>query len=158
MRYFYWIRSRTGRLFVILLATLAYFFFLTLDGLHYFPNYVPDHGSYWLAWVRFGFSAYISLMFLAVGALVWLYARSRRVATLLLLFCLTMMAAFAVQTDSALKDTIALPLLTVIGNVAATMALYLFSIFVLLFPKNILPLIIPSNIAMKKTGDNYATV
>src|SRR5207245_2963776 len=117
---------RTGRLLIILLAILAYFFFLTFDALHYFPHYIPDNGSYWLAWVRFGFSAYISLMFLAVGGLVWLYARSRRVATLLLLVCLTLMMAFAVETDSALVD--ALPLLMVIGTVASSLAIYMFAI------------------------------
>jgi hypothetical protein len=117
---------------------------LTLDGLHYFSHYVPDNGSYWLAWVRFGFSAYISLMFLAVGALVWLYARSRRVATLLLLVCLTLMMAFAVETDSALVD--ALPLLMVIGTVASSLAIYMFAILVLFFPKNTLPLLISPNI------------
>lgn len=142
MRYIYWIRSRPGRLFVILLATLTYFCLLTLDALNFFPHYVSDNGSYWLVWMRFSFSAYISLMFLAVGALVWLYARSRHLATLLLLVCLTLMMAFAVQTDSALAD--ALPLLMVIGTVASSLAIYMFAILVLFFPKNTLPLLISS--------------
>src|SRR5258708_21335213 len=147
MRYFYWTRSRTGRLFVILLAILAYFFFLTLDDLHYLPHYIPDNGSYWLAWVRFGFSAYISLMFLAVGALVWLYARGRRVAILLFLLCLTMMITFALQTDSASND--ALPLLSTLGNVASSLSTYFFSILVLLFPKNTFAPAISSNAAVE---------
>src|SRR6266567_9266784 len=90
MRYIYWARTRTGRLFIIFLALAVFFFLLALDALRYFPLSVSEIHSLWLPWLLFGFSAFVALMFLSVGALVWLYARDRLVATLLFCFSLAM--------------------------------------------------------------------
>src|SRR5437588_3957035 len=134
MRYVYWARARTGRLFIILLTVIIYFSLLTVDALRYFPHFVSVSSPHWLPWVRYGFSAFVALMFLAVGALVWLYARSRRVALLLFCFSFTMMVTFAVETDASLSDSP--PLFSIIGGMATALALFMFSALLLLFPKN----------------------
>src|SRR5438876_1053874 len=84
MRYTHWVRTRMRRLLTVLLALLVYSLLLTVDGLRFFPQKVVE--SSFLLWLRFGFSALVALLFLAIGTLVWLYARNRHVA--LLLFCL----------------------------------------------------------------------
>src|SRR5689334_22006159 len=134
MRYLHWALTKAWRLLMILLALIIYFFLLILDAVNYFPQFISNNTSHWLLWMRFGFSAFVALMFLAVGALVWLYARSRRVALLLFCFSLTMMVTFAVETDASLSDS--LPLLSTIGGMATVLALFMFSALLLLFPKN----------------------
>src|SRR5712692_1183996 len=104
MQYLSWARIRTGRLLVILPAVVIYFLLLTVDGLRFFPHIVINSSSLFLSWLRFGFSALVALMFLAVGILVWLYARSRFVASLLFSFSFTMMVTFAVQTGAVSND------------------------------------------------------
>src|SRR6266550_2359720 len=136
MRYVHWARTRVRRLLIILLAIMIYFLLLIVDALAYFPHFMSNSTPYWLPWMRFGFSAFVALMFLAVGALVWLYARSRLVALLLFGFSFTMMVTFAVETDAALNDT--LPVLSTIGTVATVLALFMLSTLLLLFPKNLL--------------------
>src|SRR5437660_1731912 len=106
MRYVYWARARTGRLLIILLAIIAYFFLLMVDALYYFPHFVSNNSSSWLPWMRFGFSSFVALLFLAVGTLVCLYARNRRVALLLFSFSCAMMVAFVVQTGAQLGDSL----------------------------------------------------
>src|SRR5205809_7949933 len=122
MRYVYWLRSRTGRLLIILLAIATYFFLLAVDALRFFPHSSANTTPHWLLWMRYGFSAFVALMFLAVGTLVWLYARSRLVALLLFCFSFTMMVTFAVQTEALLDDH----LLSTIGTVASSLAVFLF--------------------------------
>lgn len=134
MRYVHWARTRAWRLLIILLAIMTYFFLLIADALSYFPHFMSNSAPHLLPLMRFGFSAFVALMFLAVGALVWLYARSRLVALLLFCFSFTMMVTFAVETDAALNDP--LPLLSTIGTVATVLALFLLSTLLLLFPKN----------------------
>src|SRR5439155_10053169 len=134
MRYVHWARTRIRRLLIILLAIMIYFFLLLVDALAYFPHFMSNSTPYWLPWMRFGFSAFVALMFLAVGALVWLYARSRLVALLLFCFSFTMMVTFTVETDAALNDS--LPILSAIGTVATVLALFMLSTLLLLFPKN----------------------
>src|SRR6266487_6251954 len=134
MRYVYWPPSRTGRLLIILLAIAIYFFLLAVDALRFFPHALSNTTPHWLPWMRYGFSAFVALMFLAVGTLVWLYARSRLVALLLFCFSFTMMVTFTVETDAALND--ALPVLSTIGTVATVLALFMLSTLLLLFPKN----------------------
>lgn len=80
MRYVSWARIRTGRLLVILVAIILYVLLLVADGLQFFPRATA---SPLLDLASFGFSAFIGLMYLAVGTLVWLFARDRRVAFLL---------------------------------------------------------------------------
>src|SRR5436305_1160846 len=66
MRYVYWLRSRTGRLLIILLAIATYFFLLPVDALRYFPHSSANTTPHWLLWLRYGFSAFVALMFLGL--------------------------------------------------------------------------------------------
>src|SRR6266702_2251143 len=125
MKYVQWIRTRAGRLLAILLAALTYLLLLTINGLRFFPYETVHHSSLILALMRFGFSAFVALLFLAVGALVWLYARERRVDLLLLAFSFTMMMSFAIETGAALSND---PLLSLIGGMSSALAVLSFSV------------------------------
>ena len=138
MKYIYWIRIRAGRLLVILLALFIYCLLLTVDALRFFSHTTTDFSSLF----RFGFSALTALLFLAIGSLVWLYARSRRVALALFCFSFTMMVSFAVQTGAKLDD----PLLSAIGVASSALSLALFASLLLLFPRNYLSLRSLSNV------------
>ena len=131
MRYVSWARIRTGRLLVILVAIVLYFLLLIFDGLHFFtPASVSP-----LDWARFGFSAFIAILYLAVGALVWLFARDRRVAFLLFCFSLTMMVVFAVETAAVQANDARFQ---TIADIGSSLTLILFSALLLIFPKNYL--------------------
>ena len=130
MRYVSWARIRTGRLLVILVAVVLYVLLLVVDGLQIFPQATA---SSFLDSASFGFSAFIGLMYLAVGTLVWLFARDRLVAFLLFCFSFTMMAVFAVETATlGTNDTQFLA----IAGASGSLALLSFSILLLIFPKN----------------------
>ena len=131
MRYVSWARLRTGRLLVTLAAVVLYFLLLIFDGLHFFtPASVSP-----LDWARFGFSAFIAILYLAVGALVWLFARDRRVAFLLFCFSFTTMIVFALET--ATVQTVDARFQT-IADIGSSLTLILFSALLLIFPKNYL--------------------
>ena len=130
MRYIAWAHIRAGRLLSVLLALVIYLLLLSTEALQFFPQGVTDFSSVLL----FGFSAFVALLFLAVGALVWLYARSRRVALLLFCFSFTMMVTFAAETGAVLNN----PLFTGITASSSALSLPLFAILLLLFPKNFL--------------------
>uniref|UniRef100_UPI00114CE06F hypothetical protein n=1 Tax=Thermogemmatispora onikobensis TaxID=732234 RepID=UPI00114CE06F len=124
---------RVGRLVAILVLALVYVLLLGGDAWVFFPHsvslaYLP------YAFLQFGVSALAALLFLAVGALVWLYAYRRGVALLLLCFCACMMVTFLVQTGAAAGDM----LLSVIGGVSSALSLLLFTTLLLLFPQNML--------------------
>src|SRR5436305_720422 len=148
MRYVYWARARTGRFLIILLAIITYFFLLMVDALYYFPHFVSNNSSSWLPWMRFGFSSFVALLFLAFGTLVWLYARNRRVASLLFSFSCSMMVAFVVQTGAQLGD----PLLSAFGGLGSILSLFQLSLLLLLFPKDYLSLPLQSNV--HEDGEN----
>lgn len=131
MRYVPWVRVRAGRLLAVLLAIITYLLLLVVDAERYFPQ-VANVSPPLLPWAQFGFSAFVALLFLAVGALVWLYARSRRVALLLFGFSFTMMMTFAVETAAVAGDS----LLSSIGGISSGLALLLFAALLLFFPKN----------------------
>lgn len=130
----YWSCVRAGRLVVVLFAIVVCFLLLSVDALRFFQRHVTDFSSLLLPWARFGFSALVALLFLAIGSLIWLYARNRRVALLLFSFSFTMMVAFAVQTSAASND----PLLSAIATSSIALSLPLFSTLLLLFPKDYL--------------------
>ena len=132
MRFLAWAHARMGRLLAALFSIGIYLLLLVVDGLRFFPHTVTNASSLF----RFGFSAFIALAFLAVGILVWLYARNRLVALLLFCFSFTLMATFAVQTGAALND----PVLSAIGTTSSPLSLLLFSVLLLLFPRNYLQL------------------
>nr|BBH92523.1 hypothetical protein KTA_07220 [Thermogemmatispora argillosa] len=125
---------RVGRLAAILVLALAYVVLLGGDAWVFFPR-SASHLTYLpYAFLQFGVSALAALLFLAVGALVWLYAYRRGVALLLLCFCACMMMTFLVQTGAAVGDM----LLSVIGGVSSALSLLLFTTLLLLFPQNML--------------------
>jgi signal transduction histidine kinase len=128
MRYVYWARVRVGRLLAVVLALVVYFLLLSSEAFRFFPQHMPDFP------LLFGFSSLVALLFLAVGALVWLYARDRRVALLLFGYCFTTMVTFAVETGSVLND----PLFSAISSAGSALSLSLFSALLLLFPRNYL--------------------
>jgi signal transduction histidine kinase len=132
MRYGSWARIRTGRLLVILIAVVLYVLLLIVDGLHFFS---PTTSVSPLDWARFGFSAFIAILYLAVGALVWLFARDRRVAFLLFCFSFTMMVVFAVETAAVQTNDARIQTIT---DISSSLTLILFSILLLIFPKNYL--------------------
>ncbi|HJT55251.1 MAG TPA: ATP-binding protein [Ktedonobacteraceae bacterium] len=136
MQYMSWIRIRAGRLLAIVATLGVYFLLLTMDGLGFFAQNSVNASSLLQSWARFGFSAFLGLIFLAVGALVWLYARNRYVALPLFCFSFTMMVVFVSETGAALND----PLLSAINNASGPLALSVFSVLLLLFPTNYLAL------------------
>lgn len=112
-------------------------FLLTLDALRVFTRGgtgVPAGAVPPLLWLRFGYSALVAGLFLAVGCLTFRYARARVVATLLFCFCLAMAATFAVQTGALEND----PVLSAIGAAGSALALAPFAVLLLLFPRNYL--------------------
>lgn len=136
MRYVQWARFRFGRLLTVCLAVLAYFLLLILDGQYSFSQKIISDSPLFLTWARFSFSAFVALLFLSLGILVWLYARSRRIALLLFCFSFTMMATFTVETGAPLGD----PLLSTVAGIGSTLSLSFFAILLLLFPRNYLSL------------------
>ena len=130
-----WMQARRGRFLGIIVALASYVLLLMLDSSRYFPLAFSDNATpSWLTLLRFGFSVFVGLIFLAVGALVWLYARQRLVAGLLFSLCLTMMITFTVQTGAVANDL----LLSVIGLGSSGASLALFSTLLLIFPRNFL--------------------
>src|SRR5216683_3681739 len=126
MRYVHWARARVGRLLAVVLALVIYFLLLSSEALRFLPQHVSDFPLF------FGFSSLVALLFLAVGALVWLYARDRRVALLLFGFCVAMMVTFAGETGTVNND----PLSSLIVFVSSGLALSLFAALLLFFPRD----------------------
>jgi hypothetical protein len=127
-----WVPSGSGRFLAILLVTLIYLLLLSIDGWRFFPYETAHNTPLLLVWMSIGFSELVALLFLAVGALVWLYARSRLVAAVFFGFSLTMMTTFAVETGDIAGD----PLLSAIGVISGALALLLLTTLLLLFPRN----------------------
>jgi signal transduction histidine kinase len=86
-------RRRTGRWLLISLGAALCGLLLAANALHCFAS-----GGNLAALARFGFSALTALVYLAVGSLVWLFARQRRVSLLLFGFSLAMAVTFANET------------------------------------------------------------
>src|SRR5579872_872237 len=134
MKYLSWVRFRVERILLIFAAFIVYFFLLYIGGLRFFPSTNVNAGSLVSFWFLFGFSALISLMFLAVGSLVWLFARDRRVALLLFCCLFTMMMTFGVETGSVKNEVVS----SIFGGVSSLSTLAFFAIFLLLFPRDYL--------------------
>src|SRR5215467_9985328 len=126
MRYVHWARARVRRLLAVVLALVVYLLLLSSEALRFIPQQASDFA------LLFGFSSLVALLFLAVGALVWLYARDRRVAFLLFGFCFVMMVTFAGETGSVYID----PLFFEIVSASSTLALSLFAVLLLFFPRD----------------------
>ena len=134
MRNISWTRARVGRFLIILLALIFYIFLLYLDASRYFPRAFAGNSSFsWLPWLSFDFSALVALVFLAVGALVWLYARAPGCSIAFrLLFSYDV--HFCGKSGASSDDA----LLSLIGSGASAVSLLLFSALLLVFPRNFL--------------------
>ncbi len=133
MKYLSWMRFRGGRLLILFAALIVYFFLLDIGGLRFFPSN-GNAASLALFWLLLGFSALIALMFLAVGSLIWLFSRDRRVAFLLFCCSFTMMMTFCVEIGSVKNDVIS----SILSGISSLLTLALFAIFLLLFPRDYL--------------------
>ena len=137
MRYKSWARMPSVRLLVVITALLLYLLLLSVNGFSFFSRAAA---ASILNWTLFGFSAFVAAMFLAVGALVWLYVRDRRVALLLFLFSFTMMIAFAVETSAGSEggpSSHVAPFSAVAGA-GVSLALFFFAVLLLVFPRDYL--------------------
>ena len=133
MGYVYWFRIRAGRLLVVVLAVALYICLVIVDGLLSLPYEFTSNTSVWIPWIIIGFPAFVALMFLAIGTLVWLYASDRSLALLLFGFSCSMMVVFAVQTGANSGNNV----LAAIGDTAATLSLLLMAILLFFFPRRV---------------------
>ena len=124
---------RMRRQFIVPLLLACYGGLFLLDG-HAFLARAVSIPSSIVLWKQLGFSALLALLFLAVGTLVWLYAKNRIVAWLLLFFCSSMMVSFIASPAAKEND----PLFSAIGAVSSGYALVAFSLLLLFFPYNFL--------------------
>ncbi len=129
MRFIRLIHARPGRSFVVFFTLLIFVTLLVIDAQRSFTR-IPGNISPNM--LRFGFSMFVVLAFLAVGTIVWLFARERWVAFLLFCFSFTMMMAFTLQTGAQSGD----PVLSAISDSGASMSLTLFATLLLFFPVN----------------------
>lgn len=123
--------KRAGRWLLISVASALCVVLLVVNALNFFPQ--GDNLST-ISLVRFGFFALTALVYLAVGSLVWLFARQRGVARLLLCFSLAMMVTFANETAGNLHGA---AFATATG-ISSVVALASFAILLLVFPYNYL--------------------
>src|SRR5450631_1196828 len=124
---------RMRRRFIVPLLLVCYGGLFLLDGRTFFARAVSSLSSI-ILWKQLGFSALSAFLFMAVGTLVWLYARNRSVAWLLLCFCSSMMVSFIVSPAAKEND----PTFSAIGAVSSGYALLAFSLLLLVFPHNFL--------------------
>lgn len=82
----------------------------------------------------FGFAAFVAVMFLAIGTLVWLYARDRVTARLMYGVSCSVMISFALQTAATDGDQFA----TAVSSSSSSLALLFFALLLLRFPQNML--------------------
>ncbi len=121
--------ARMGRWGLILASSTLY---LCLLGANALTQFSAGAGMSFFNLARFGFSAFTALVYLAVGSLVWLFARERRVAHLLLLFSLAMVVIFANETVHNLSGS----LLATATGISGVVALTAFALLLLVFPYN----------------------
>ena len=133
-----WPRVYANRLFTVLLVALIYGLLVSVKAQHVFPQGAAANlDSHVLLWFQFGISALVSLIFLAVGALVWLYASERRVALLLFGFCSGMMMNFAALSGDSASDVSSFHLLfDAISSASTALSVPLLAALLLLFPKS----------------------
>src|SRR6266487_4897424 len=124
-----WLRVKGKRLLTISIVVAIYASLLVAHALRL------SHMTLLLS-LSYGFAAFIALAFLAVGAFVWLYARDRVLAFVLLCFSCTAMAPFAAETAAVSGDQF----FSKLSTVCASLAVMLCAILLLLFPRNYLEL------------------
>lgn len=121
-------RNRTGRWLLILIALGLCIPLLIINALILFPQ-GNNLSSLDLAY--FGFSAFTALIYLAVGSMVWLFARQRYVARLLFCFSLAMMVTFANETASTMLHY---AFFNIVTGISVVTALTSFALLLLVFP------------------------
>ncbi len=131
----HWIHTRAKRALVVFFALILYSALLFASAEYTF-HYSRNSASL-LLWGSFGFSAFTGLIFLAVGSLVWIYAKERKVAFTLFSLSLTMMMAIVIR-DAAGLEANGFGIFTVLSNFSSFYAIALFSWLLLLFPINYL--------------------
>ncbi len=115
------------------IAILALLFFGAFIGVCGYVTFYHLASSQLLSiWFQFGLSVFTSLMFLAVGILVWLYGHERSIASVLFGFCLAMSVVFGGETGAVEKHRL-LVSATACGTV---IAIPLLLALLLLFPRN----------------------
>lgn len=127
----YWVGTKQGRFLVVSFVVAAYILLLLTDGVRFFPQNGTNTFLLAQLCLRFGFSAIVAVLFLAVGAFTWLYARDRHVATLLFSFTISSMISITVQTAALQGDT----LLSAIGGASGALSLLPLFALLLIFPK-----------------------
>jgi len=155
MKRVFWIRFRAHRLVVIFVAVLVYIFLAFFDAEQTLSNPIALHDLFVPIWLLFGFSLSVALIFLAVGSLTWFYAHDRRVAFLLLCSSYMSMVPFALETASSLRFASTMDrLLSTLSGVTSSLALLLFAVLLLVFPRNHVPSLLPKTIFKKQSSVN----
>ncbi|HLX39381.1 MAG TPA: HAMP domain-containing sensor histidine kinase [Ktedonobacteraceae bacterium] len=85
-----------------------------------------------VALVRFGFNTFVSFMFLALGVLVWLYARDRVTARLMYGVTCAVMFSFALETATDAGSLFA----QTVSGACSSLALLLLALLLLHFPQD----------------------
>lgn len=85
-----------------------------------------------VALVRFGFNAFVACMFLALGVLVWLYARDRVTARLMYGVTCSVMFTFALETATNAGSLLAQS----VSSAGSSLALLLLALLLLHFPQD----------------------
>lgn len=128
----YWLRTIQGRVLVVVLVIVVYIVLLVVDGIHIFLQKDANVVSFAELCIRFGFSALVALLFLAVGSITWLYAHDRFIAALLFGFTVASMISLSVETAALQGDA----LLSAIGGASSALSLLPLFALLLSFPKN----------------------
>ena len=131
MKYSYAYLGKFSRLLIIIAALCIYIGIEIANALEMFYGPVSSFSIAWLSFI-FGLSSLTSFIFLAVGSLVWVYARERRVAYLLFIYSIAMMITF-----TSFANLNANQMFSSLGKIAALVALTLVSIIFFYFPQNI---------------------
>ncbi len=131
----FWRRFRVNRLVVIFVAVIIYIALAIFDGQLTYSCQEALRDSVIPIWIAFGFSLSVALIFLAVGSLTWFYSRNRYVSFLLFIFSCVIMIAFELETSSSITvpDT---RVASTIASTASSVAIVLFAVILLVFPKN----------------------
>ncbi len=131
----FWRRVRVNRLLVILLSVLAYIIFAIIDACQTFSPLTAFHILVLPVWLLFGFSLTVGLISLTVGSLIWFFSYSRRLSFLLFVFSCSFMISFELETASSITATNG-GVLDVLEAIVSSLAVFLFALILLVFPKN----------------------
>ena len=135
MRRVFWKSVRAHRLVTILASALLYIVFAFADIQQTLSHGIIVKSAILPLWLASGFSLSVGLIFLAVGSFIWLYSQNRQISLLLFTFCCVIMIVFELETANA-PNFVGNPLLYNISAFTALVAIFLFALLLLVFPKN----------------------